>query len=110
MAAGNEQPRPSSESASRRLAPWAVSVTLHAALVIGAAFIVWQVVEGPEDPPASAISMSETVSDVWYDGKQLSSPLIGRTMSISGGHEWLSIIGTTRDGEKCHGSRTGKKK
>ncbi len=56
MAAGNEQPRSSSESASKRLAPWAVSVALHAALVIGAAFIVWQVVEGPEDPPASAIS------------------------------------------------------
>jgi len=56
MAAGTEPNPTPTASATRRLTPWVVSVALHAALVVGAAFIVWQVVEGPEDPPASAIS------------------------------------------------------
>lgn len=41
---------------ARKAIPWGVSIALHGALIIAAAFIVWQVVEPPEDPPASAIS------------------------------------------------------
>jgi len=40
----------------RRVIPWAVSLALHALLIVGAALIVWQVIEAPEDPPATAIS------------------------------------------------------
>jgi|GEM_PF-462279 len=39
-----------------RVLPWAISIALHAAVIVGAGFVVWQVVTPPEDPPATAIS------------------------------------------------------
>jgi len=44
---------------AQRLLPWTISIALHAALIIGALFVVWRIAAPPEDPPASAISFDE---------------------------------------------------
>ncbi|MCB9846808.1 MAG: VWA domain-containing protein [Phycisphaeraceae bacterium] len=41
---------------ARRALPWIASIALHAALIVGAGFVVWRIAAPPDDPPATAIS------------------------------------------------------
>jgi hypothetical protein len=50
---------PDATTPAQRVVPWVISIALHAALVVGALFIVWRIAAPPEEAPASAISFDE---------------------------------------------------
>ncbi len=54
---------PSDREALRAAAPWALSLSLHGLLVVGALFVAWRVIEPEQAPPATAVSFESPAYD-----------------------------------------------